>query len=129
MVSLSEMLVLETAGLLSKWGFNDGDIPEEVYDLIVDENLDWRKVAWRDELLPLLVEKYVLPLLDQKVETYRIGSPHNPIRAASVQEEIITDSVIYNAGSTPPVKLTPELVEIPMSIVLDELHSLIKEAI
>lgn len=125
---MEEILTLWSNGLLSKWGFNDGDTPNEVYELLYKEDIDWQDVDWRDEVLPLLVEKYVVPLLDQKVEIYRIYTAHNPIRAASVQEEIVTDSVIYGSEPLPAVHLTPELVEIPMDVVLDEIRSTMKES-
>lgn len=126
---MDEVLTLWSDDLFSKWGFNDGDLPDPVWDLIINENLDRRTIHWRDVLCNL-VKKYVLPLLDQEVGVYQMSTAHNPIRVEYVKETIVTDSISYNDTELlPPIRLTPEMIEIPMSVVLEEIRSTIQEEV
>jgi hypothetical protein len=88
-------------GLLDKHGFEDGDM---LFDLVEEHGL---AVDHRD-LLARAVERLVVPLLDQNVEAYVIGTFHNPIRARSVD------------GEKPDLcdTLTPQIIEIPISDIL-----------
>ena len=104
-------------GLLSKWGFNDGDMLD---DLLMEHDLD--KVD-DHKLLTELVLKYVLPKLDQKVEVEIIGTAHNPIRARTV------DGVDVASDWFNPTRaecLTPEFVGIPIATILELARELSK---
>jgi hypothetical protein len=131
---MADQLRLFPQGLLSKWGFDDGDPFDEVaewfhnqhgeprmghcdcpnFDLGVDDRA----------LLVEVVKRFVLPVLDQRVEVEVIETIHNPIRACSVDGAPIPDAVHY--GQLPdPVTLTPDVVEVPYSTVVEvaaELH-------
>lgn len=79
-------LVLHPTGLLSKWGFADGDT---VGDQIVAAN-DWDRfqelMSDVDEhaVLVDLVRRFVLPACSAHIETVRLNTIHNPIRASAV---------------------------------------------
>ena len=90
-----------TEDLLHKFGFGDGDM---LYDLVEEHDLG---VDDRD-LLVAVVEALVVPRLDQSVETYTLGTLHNPIRAHTV------DGEEADIGST----LTPEFVEVPVADII-----------
>lgn len=106
---MSDDVVLSTDGLLSKWGFEDGDtLSELACDWRYDEGLD---VDYKD-LLVELVRRFVLPILDQQVEVYTLTTSHNPIRARRV-DGVEGDEHGENEGIT----LTPETVTIPMAQV------------
>lgn len=77
---LDEVIEFYPFDLLHKFGFGDGDMLEE---LMEEHHLD----VDRSDLLATVVEQLVVPRLDQQVETYRIVSWHNPIRASTVDGE------------------------------------------
>jgi hypothetical protein len=102
---------LYSSGLLSKWGFSDGDAPDEWLDYCDEHAVGYP--PWH-AILTALVRRYLLPVLDQKVAVTEIGTIHNPIRAETV------DGADVTAGwyGEPAVTLTPECVTVPMSEVL-----------
>lgn len=132
---MSDTLTLRSSGLMSKWGFNDGDMPEEVGDQIADRFDPWSEEydrryraalgVWHD-VLRGLVRDYLLPALDQKVEVYDIDTNHNPIRAESV------DGVNVESVHRDPKRaegwLTPESVAVPMGEVMRRLDAAIEKA-
>ena len=78
----AEMVRFFTNGLLSKWGFEDGD-------MLIDftyESDDWgaKQICDPHALLVESVRRFILPNLAQHVEVFEIGGIHNPIRAKSV---------------------------------------------
>lgn len=107
------VLHLFSSGLLSKWGFNDGDAPCDVLDWLEDNGHGWR-IDWHP-VLTRLVEQYLVPALDQKVDLAHISTSHNPVRAQAVDG---TDTEECWAARQPDPPLTPEFVAIPMSTVL-----------
>ncbi len=104
-------MLFATSGLLSKWGFSDGDLLD---DLLWDHDI---RGADNQAVLATIVEQYVVPALDQEVETERIGTLHNPIRAVTVDGEEWGDRV-YQPFIADGV-LTPEYVEVPDDVILD----------
>jgi hypothetical protein len=88
-------------GLLHKFGFGDGDM---LFDLVEEHGL---RVDHQD-LLAAVVERLVVPQLDQVVETYTLVSCHNPIRAHTI------DGEKADIDST----LTPEVVEVPVADII-----------
>jgi hypothetical protein len=91
-----------TEGLLSKWGFNDGDILD---DLLYDHFGTFDEDP--HELLIKVVRVHILPKLEQMVEVHEINTIHNPIRATSVNGVKIN---VYEGIHG--VSLTPEYVDI-----------------
>lgn len=111
-------LRLLSSGLLSKWGFSDGDVPDEWLDWCEERGIDWTALrGWRAYVLPELVRRYLMPALEQKVELVDIGTNHNPIRAGTVDGIDVSDRWYDNSDDEP--ELDPEYVEIPFGKVLE----------
>lgn len=107
------LLRLYTSNLFSKWGFNDGDMPSEVYEAVDNpRDVDWHVVLKR------LIRERMLPLLDEKVECYEIDTSHNPIRADFIDGVPVLDEIIYDPTATLP-EVSLEWIEIPMDDVLE----------
>lgn len=84
-------LTLDAANLLSKWGFEDGDI---IDNYLLDLSESWGvRCPSPDahELLVALVRAYLLPEVREQVEVYEIRTAHNPIRVASVDGTPVDD--------------------------------------
>ncbi|MGW3410257.1 hypothetical protein [Streptomyces sp. NPDC000888] len=113
-------LTLHSDGLLSKFGFNDGDDPEEWLEYCEANGIDYNEV---DFPLVQLVRQYVLPALDQTVTVVEIETAHNPIRAKTIDGiEVVNGEFTVDGW---PIDLTPESVTIPMAEVarLAHVHS------
>lgn len=100
-------LILRSQGLLSKWGFSDGDTPEDLMDYWDELGVpypDWRPA------LCAIVQRHLLPELAKrhKVEVEEIETIHNPIRATVVDGTEIDDT-----SGEDEVVLTPEWVTVP----------------
>ncbi|WP_433355598.1 hypothetical protein ACQP25_17165 [Microtetraspora malaysiensis] len=100
--------------MLSKWGFNDGDVPDDLLDYCDDRGIP-SPDGW-DEVLHTLVVERLLPALDQRVEIVRVGTSHNPVRALTVDGVDVTDEWY---GDKERTSLTPDCVEVPMSEVVE----------
>jgi hypothetical protein len=103
---------LHSRDLLSKWGFNDGDMPLDVFEWLEADSVDFFPAFSWDDVLLRLVREHLLPVLDQAVVVYEIA-PHNPIRAETV-EGVEVDC--YDLE--PAIALTPEYVDVPYGAVL-----------
>lgn len=108
----SDVLRLYSSCLLSKWGFQDGDEPEIVYDYCEAHGIDYTRLDWHATLVKL-VRTYLLPALDQKVEVYEVETIHNPIRAETVDGSKAWSEADIDAL----VVLTSEYVDVPMDQV------------
>lgn len=100
-----EHLRLHSESLLSKWGFNDGDVPDDAWDYCEANGLNPEN--WHATLIRL-VRDYLLPVLEQDVEVVEIGTIHNPIRAKDIDAEI-----------------TPVFVDVPFATLRDYLPPII----
>lgn len=109
----TDVLRLSSSSLLSKWGFQDGDEPEMVYDYCEAHGIDYSRLDWHATLIKL-VRTYLLPALDQDVEVYEVITIHNPIRAEAVDGVRTWSEVEIHASG---VSLTPEYVDVPMDQV------------
>ncbi len=98
-------MVFNTSSLLSKWGFDDGDMLDEFCEQHYYEAFD-KSLQFDHELLCAVVKKHVIPKLDQKVEVITLRTIHNPIRVASVDGENVN---VYEDGD---IKLTPSTIEV-----------------
>lgn len=105
-------ITLDSFGLLSKWGFGDGDTPDQWLDYLDERGIDWDDAEWP---LAALVRRYLLPKLEENhtIDVYEIGTIHNPIRARYVDGVEIDDY-----AAEPQVKMRPEYVEVPLSEAL-----------
>ena len=109
---MSETTVrLWSDGLLSKWGFDDGDVLDDItYQWSID-GLPEAQVRDHD-LLTAAVFQLLLPRLDQVVGVQEIITIHNPIRAATVDGTDVTGLWLDpNAESM----LTPAFVDVSES--------------
>lgn len=97
---MTDTLTLGTAGLFSKYGFNDGDCPDQVYDWLEEPGndglLDFRNWSWQ-EVLTELVSDHLVPWLGDRVEVHEIGTIHNPIRARTM-DHVDVDDMADNAA-------------------------------
>lgn len=93
-----------TEGLLSKWGFEDGDILNE---LLLDNGIEPKH-----SILVRAVRDKVLPLIQQKVVVFDIETSHNPIRARTV------DGVEVDHYNDNDIALVPEYVDVPNDVIL-----------
>lgn len=106
-------------GLLSKWGFGDGDVLDDLsYALWADEGLR----IGQQELLVAAVRKWLLPALDQRVEVVEVITIHNPIRATTIDGEHV-EHLWYEVDDG-AVLLTPASVQVATSDLLDLARSL-----
>lgn len=85
-----DTITLQSDSLFSKFGFCDGDILDDWWYWRFALASDGPQLAPEHELqdhgfahalLIRLVEHHLLPALPRVIETYRISSIHNPIRA------------------------------------------------
>ncbi|MBD3192849.1 MAG: hypothetical protein GF308_19575 [Candidatus Heimdallarchaeota archaeon] len=93
MVKSKELMFFYTHSLLSKWGFADGN---KLYSFV--ENItptpdypDWIPpedfLVFADNLLEIVVRKFIMPkLLPRKITLIRICG-HNPVRAKTLDGE------------------------------------------
>lgn len=105
--------VLESDSLLHKFGFNDGDPPDEVLAWCAEKSLpppdDW------PELLGRLVRSYLVPaLVEQDVEIAEVETSHNPVRALSIGG---VDVDHRRFGEPDQPTLTEVQVEVPWAVV------------
>jgi len=94
-------------GLLHKFGFGDGDM---MFDLIEAHDLG----VDHQDLLIAVVERLMVPRLDQQVETYTLPSLHNPIRARTI------DGEQADFGDT----LTPEIIDVQVADIIEVARTL-----
>ncbi|NYV72974.1 hypothetical protein [Streptomyces sp. UH6] len=110
-MSTEPTVTLFSDGLLSKWGFNDGEPPNGWYDYCEANGIDYNAA---DFPLVELVRRYLVPVLDQDVNVVEIETSHNPIRVDTVDGVDVTEAWF---GRAPAPTLTPEHVDVPMSEV------------
>lgn len=114
-------LTLHSDGLLSKWGFNDGDMPDPFWDWLDERDpTGYERYEWHP-VLRRLVREHLVPKLDQRVEVIDIETNHNPVRASTV-DGINVEGHWYDTD--PPVTLTPESVEVPYTDVFRVMREL-----
>lgn len=96
--------------LLSKWGFNDGDAPDQWLDYCEAQGVERLEFPLID-----LVRRHLLPVIEQAVTAVEIETSHNPIRVETVDGVDVSEAWY---GRAPTPTLTPEYVDVPMSEVL-----------
>ncbi len=113
-------LWLQSACLLSKYGFGDGDIPNDLMDALEARGLLYSDCEdyWHSALARLVRED-LYPVLDQKVELVDIKTNHNPIRALTVDGVDVLDRPRDFRLS---IKLTPEAAFVSIGRVIDVLR-------
>jgi hypothetical protein len=116
MMETVSSLHLPSWGLLSKFGFSDGDMPDDLCDWLEDRlGIEHaRDMPWHT-VLEALVREQLLPVIDQTVEVVSIETIHNPIRAVTVDGVDVTDFWYGDPGQP---TLTPEGVTVSYETVL-----------
>lgn len=104
-----------TCGLLSKWGFCDGDL----LDWLHEHNIDYDPHATLIEC----VKRKMLPALKQKVEIRVIGCIHNPCRAGTVDGVGVTD-FWYDSSMKLNPPLSPEFIVMSGAEILEIAESI-----
>ena len=104
----------ETDHLLSKWGFADGTLLDELlrkngYDHLDEESDEWTEFSRR--VLCEVVELLVCTQIHSAIKPYRMLTSHNPIRVYEVDGRHITD------WPEPPT-LQPLTVAVPKEVIL-----------
>lgn len=103
-------LILGGASLCSKWGFNDGNSPEDLPDDLLTE-VDWHHV------LRTLVRSHLVPAIKAagySITVYDIDTAHNPIRADMINGIEIDH---YDSGGAAQVALMEQLPDVTVSLV------------
>lgn len=78
---MAEGMRLSADSLLSKWGFNDGEVPDGLLDWCDARDMPYPE-DWHATLV-YLVRTYLVPVLDKQIELVEIRTSHNPIREAT----------------------------------------------
>lgn len=110
--------MLFSSGLLSKWGFNDGDAPDDVLEYCESHGLGWR-ADWHPVLVRL-VQQFLVPVLAQDVTLAVMKTNHNPVRAETVNGADVAD--FWYEGDGP--ELSPEYVQVPLAEVARAIREL-----
>ena len=76
----SRTVVFSTEGLLSKWGFEDGDL---LMGFMNENGFDVGDYS-HEALLVAAVRRFVIPRIRNRVEVEEVSTLHNPIRAVLV---------------------------------------------
>jgi len=99
---VSDTVYLDSDSLLSKYGFGDGDMLDDiVWDWWDARNSEWGSSPpfTQHAVLVAVVKRHLLPALPEQVDTFAIGTCHNPIRVDKVNGERISHA---GAGGSYP---------------------------
>lgn len=106
---------LHSASLLSKYGFNDGDDPEEWLDWCEGNGIDLSRARINSFPLAAAVKKFLVPLIEQDITVTELVTAHNPVRIQTLDGHDMT-GVWHGTLSEP--ELTPAYVDVPMTEIL-----------
>lgn len=98
-MTASPILVLNPRGLYSKYGFNDGDMPDHIREWFESQAYDLDSLDWHETLFNL-VNEFVLPRVTLPAGTslWRIHSAHNPARVRDEAGNDVYDSDDWHAN-------------------------------
>jgi hypothetical protein len=110
-----DAIVFDTDHLLTKWGFADGLLLEHFllengFGHMDQETDEWYEFSRR--VLCEVVERFVLPEIENDIKPYRVSSSHNPIRLYEVDGCHMSDIVDSSI-------LRPREVQVSKSTVLE----------
>lgn len=97
---LPKFYEMDTASLYARSGFRGGDIFQLDFPFL--------NSAESRELLTEVVQRHVLPKLDQRVQILIIPTVHNPVRVTSVDGVSVTWTAEWGSGP----QLTPEYIRV-----------------
>jgi hypothetical protein len=113
------VLLLHASCLLSRHGFRDGDIPDDLWEWLGETAGLWDGEAFWHTTLCHLVETRLVPLLVPAVTTFRIVTSHNPVRAETVGGRPVDD---IDDDELIGIEFSPQFVEISFSEVLKSIQ-------
>jgi len=102
---LEEVLKFDTDHLLSKWGFQDGEMLNEYFPGEDEEQYQFSR--W---VLCEVVEYYVCSQIENEIKPYRVATSHNPIRVYEVEGVHVSD--LAEPPNLQPLEVSLRLVEI-----------------
>lgn len=103
-------MIFYTEALLSKWGFDDGDLLGEM--LLEKLGEDYFKLDQK-EILFEVVRDHIVPKISNNIEIYYINTCHNPVRADKV------DGIRVNDTGDNDISIVPEKIEVEDNIILE----------
>ena len=111
----NETIEFETDHLLSKWGFADGTLLDELlrengYTHLDEASEEWYEFSRR--ALCEVVELFVCTQIRNAIKPYRMLTSHNPIRVYEVDGRHVSD------WPEPPT-LQPFTVAVPKDVILE----------
>lgn len=116
--------------LFSKWGFGDGDMPDELLDMAdgwpAKEKMwayDFGSKQWH-EVLRRLVRERLLPLMPAGVELVDINTIHNPIRADKVNGEDI--GPFWTSSADVPDRFAP-FTAVSVDVPYEDMLAMMRE--
>jgi hypothetical protein len=114
-----------TKHLLSKWGFEDGDMIANFLEAHGFENYNDYGIN-SHKLLKKILLKYVIPKIKNKLEGFSTGleTIHNPMRVCYVDGIEVND---IDMAQYAKITLEPEYVDVPDEIVLEEAQKIKEE--
>ncbi|HVX46338.1 MAG TPA: hypothetical protein VHC49_20770 [Mycobacteriales bacterium] len=107
---MTDALRLDPDSLLSKFGFNDGDVPDDYEEWQAGQGIapvDWIREGDWHAILAELVRTHLLPRLDHAVTVTEMAGNHNPVRAIEIDGEPAPDRMEWE----------PEYVDVPFADV------------
>ncbi|WP_420631950.1 hypothetical protein [Candidatus Leptofilum sp.] len=89
-----ENIFFETDHLLSKWGFADGTLLDDLlrqngYDHVAESSEEWYEFSRR--VLCEVVEIFVCTKIHNAIKPYRMATSHNPIRIYEVDGRHVSE--------------------------------------
>lgn len=112
----ADVIVFSTEHLLTKWGFADGELldnflRENGYGQMDKESEDWYQFSRR--VLCEVVERQVIPRIENNVSPYRMAGSHNPSRVWEA------DGIHMSDWQDQTPTLRPSCLEIEKKVVLE----------
>ena len=118
-----QMIAFDTESFLSKWGFGDGDMLD---DLLWENGFEDPPQGFGHRVLEEVIRQKVLPEVKDELEVDIIQGIHNPVRALTVNGQGVrkfwygdvgTDRMGNDIGEPPVIR--PAVVPVPASKVLE----------
>lgn len=98
-----------TDHLLAKWGFADAELLNDFlrnngFEQLDEESDEWYQFSRR--VLCEVVERYVLPEIQNDIKPYRVTTSHNPVRVYEVDGRRVDEPDIEPSLKPPEVEVS-----------------------
>lgn len=110
---MSAMVKFYTCGLLSKWGFLDGELLSDATDEVYSYDPETEKRA-----LVAVVKHFVIPKIENAIELVEITTIHNPIRAVRVDGVNVNALWFSDLSDEQHSMIRPTCVEVPLHDII-----------